>query len=139
MLSEAAFRRIVRSSALYDLIMTAAFATPRTYAVMADVLESIHDSTGLTGVVPGIAPDTVFFANLMGSVVIVWSLARILSPEPRLGRLDALARGLFAAWMIHAMLRGVSTILIGFLIVELGWMLVQLLPFRSEAAATPTR
>ncbi len=30
------------------------------------------------------------FVNLLGSVVVVWSLARILSPSIRLGRLDGI-------------------------------------------------
>jgi len=39
----------------------------------------------------------MMLANLLGSVVMVWSLARLPGPTLRLGRLDDVARFLFAA------------------------------------------
>ena len=133
MLSEHAFRRIVRASAVYDLVITAPFATPWTCAAVLKLLANIDDRLGLAGTAPDVSPSSLLFANLMGSVVIVWSVARAMWPEPRLGRLDAVARGLFATWMVYAATHGVSSILGGFLVIELSWMVLQLLPFRSAA------
>jgi hypothetical protein len=46
----------------------------------------------------------VMFANLLGSIVIVWSILRIRNPEPIYGLYDGVARGLFLAWMLYYLL-----------------------------------
>ena len=61
----------------------------------------------------------VLLANLLGSVVVVWSVARIVAPSLLLGRLDGVARLLFAAWQIYAVAHGANAIVLGFTAFEL--------------------
>ena len=72
------------------------------------------------------------FANLLGSVVVVWSLARVLSPSIQLGRLDGVARFLFAAWQVNAFLSGANAIVLGFTFFELIFGVLQLLPVEKK-------
>jgi hypothetical protein len=133
MLSEPVFRRIVRASAWYDLAVTAPFATPWSLNWILSCLTQIHYALGLTGDVPPLTLGTTLFANLLGSVVVIWALVRIRSPLPWLGRYDAVARGLFALWQLHAVFEGASTVLVAFAVIEVAWGIAQVLPFRSMA------
>lgn len=134
MLSVAAYLRIVRASAAYDLLVTAPFATPWSLALFLQAMARLSAALKLPRPPPVYSIELGFFANLMGSVVIVWSIARLLGPSVRLGRLDALARVLFASWMIYAAAHGASSLLLGFLPIELGFGLAQLAPVRRAAA-----
>ena len=71
-------------------------------------------------------------ANLLGSVVVVWSLARWLQPSVQLGRLDALARALFAIWQIYAVMQGASAIILAFTVFEIVFGVLQMARVRSE-------
>ena len=132
MLSKPAYLRIVRASALYDLVVTAPFATPWTFGVLAGLLHQLHDGLALPGQLPVPDPMHVLFANLMGSVVIVWSLVRLHLGQALLGRYDAAARILFSLWMIQALASGFSFVILPILIVEIGFGIAQLLPFKNE-------
>jgi hypothetical protein len=50
-----AYLRAVRTSAWYDLVVTAAFATPWTYALVHDALSELGDALGL-GTLPAVDP-----------------------------------------------------------------------------------
>ena len=101
MLSVSAFRRVVRASAIYDVLMTAAFATPWTFLLLREQLSSLNVSLG--GVpLPVFEPFHLLISSLLGSVVMVWSVLRIVDPQPRFGRYDAAARYLFSTWMAWA-------------------------------------
>ncbi len=76
-----AYLRVVRASAWYDLAVTAGFATPWTYALVHDALSSCGNALGL-GALPELDPWQILFANLMGSVVVVWAVLRIVGPLP---------------------------------------------------------
>ncbi|MGZ3416850.1 MAG: hypothetical protein ACXVEF_16505 [Polyangiales bacterium] len=118
--------RIVFASALYDLIVTAPFATPWTAQHSFGMLGRAHAALGLSGVVPSLSdPFALLFANLMGSIVVVWSVVRLLSPTPRLGAADTAGRALFSLWMAFALAHGASSILVGFLVLEIAWAIVQ--------------
>ena len=91
---ESKYRQLVRASAIYDVIATAAFATPWTFHLL-------HQTLGLISPLPAFEPLHVFFVNLLGSIVLVWSALRILRPEPIFGLFDAVARGLFLFWQIY--------------------------------------
>ncbi|MFF3148331.1 hypothetical protein ACFVRU_43135, partial [Streptomyces sp. NPDC057927] len=67
-----AYLRAVRASAWYDLVVTAGFATPWTYALVHDALSSSGNALGL-GTLPELDPVQTLYANLMGSVVVVWA------------------------------------------------------------------
>lgn len=67
----------------------------------------------------------MLLANLLGSVVVMWSLARVLAPSVLLGRLDAAARWLFALWQVYAVLHGANAILLLFTVAEIGFGVLQ--------------
>jgi hypothetical protein len=130
-LSAIAFRRIVFGSALYDLLVTAPFATPWTFALTHGQLSAIN--RGLGGeALPPFAPFHVLFACLLGSVVLVWSVLRLTDPQRRFGRYDGVARMLFSAWMAWALTQTGAPLLWLFIVPEFAWGVVQWLP--AEAA-----
>ena len=126
---------IVRASAWYDLLVTWPFATPWTFVWLYGSMGALAQALGLPGTVHPLDATHVMFANLLGSVVVVWSLARVMSPSVRLGRLDGLARFLFAAWQVNAYLSGASAIVLGFTFFELVFGVLQFFPVKDEAMA----
>ncbi len=126
---------IVRASAWYDLLVTWPFAMPWTFVWLYGSLTALAQSLGLPGTVHPLDASHVMFANLMGSVVVVWSLARVLTPSVLLGRLDGIARFLFAAWQVNAFLAGASAIVLGFTLIELVFGVLQFLPVEDKATA----
>ncbi|WP_277209308.1 hypothetical protein [Isoptericola croceus] len=118
--------RIVRLSAAYDLLVTAPFALPWTAALVLSGLAGAHATLGLGGAAPD--PGDVFvllFASLTGSVVTVWALVRLWRPSLALGLADSVARALFALAMVVALASGASTVVVGFLVPEILWGVVQ--------------
>lgn len=134
------YLRTVRASAWYDLVVTAGFATPWTYALVHRALSAGGGAAGL-GALPPLEPMQVLFANLMGSVVIVWAALRLVRTLPVHGLLDGVARLLFASWQAYAVTHGAPALLWPFFAVELTLGVVQLVPWwrtrRMERAAGP--
>ncbi len=126
---------IVRASAWYDLLVTWPFATPWTFVWLYSQLAMLAQTLGLPGVLHPLDATHILFANLLGSVVVVWSLARILSPSVQLGRLDGVARVLFALWQINAFLSGGSAIVLGFTLFEVAFAVLQFWPVTQTAKA----
>jgi hypothetical protein len=126
------YRNVVRGSAWYDLIVTAAFVTPWSFALVHQLLTALN----WPGELPAFEPLHMLMANLLGSVVCVWAVLRIRDPQALYGRYDAVARFLFAAWQGYALLRGASSILVVFLVFELAWGVVQALPICGEGACS---
>jgi hypothetical protein len=120
-----AYLRLVRSSAVYDLIVTAGFATPWTFTLLHAALDAASGALGLRGF-PALDLMQVFYANLMGSVVVVWSLLRVVRPQVIHGLFDGIARVLFSSAMVYALAHGGPELLWGFLIVEAAWGVLQL-------------
>ncbi|MEW2175085.1 hypothetical protein AB0890_01910 [Streptomyces sp. NPDC005406] len=123
-----AYLQVVRASAWYDLAVTAGFVTPWTYALVRGALSSLGDRLGW-GMLPEPEPWQTLYANLMGSVVVVWATLRIVRVLPVHGLFDGVARILFSAWMAYALAEGASRILWPFLTVEIVWGIVQLAPW----------
>ncbi|GAA2161498.1 MULTISPECIES: hypothetical protein [Glycomyces] len=123
--TQPAYLRLVRASAVYDLVVTAGFATPWTFALLHTALDAASGALGLRGF-PELDLMQVFYANLMGSVVVVWSLLRLVRPQVIHGLFDGIARVLFTASMISALAHGGPEILWGFLVVEAAWGAAQL-------------
>ena len=120
------YLKIVRLGALYDLIVTFPFAFPKLCEWEIGMLKNLHLQLGLTGSVPDFQPLHYFFINLMGSVVIVWSLLRLRHAQAIFGWYDGLARSLFAAWMLYYLIAFRITGLVWFLFVpEITWAAVQ--------------
>lgn len=132
MWTNAQYRKLVRASGWYDLLMTMAFVTPWSFLALHGLLEQLALALSLPGDLPPFEPMHMLLANLMGSIVCVWSLLRIRDPQPAFGRYDALGRFLFATWMAYALAQG-GTMLIGvFLFFELAWGVAQWLPVRAD-------
>lgn len=126
-------RRAVRASALYDLLVTWPLVLPWTQGAMHALLAALHQRLGLSGQWPALDPMAQFFAGLLGSLVLVWSLARWRSPSDHLGRWDVASRLAFAAWQLAAVAGGLSPILLAFTAFELGFALLQRPCFRRAA------
>jgi hypothetical protein len=119
-------RRTVRISAFYDLIVTAGFALPFAAPAVFEGFEVLHAALGLPGSVPDAGdPYTLMFANLMGSLVVVWSVFRLARPSRAAGAADTAARILFSLGMAAALIQGGSPLVLGMLILEVLWALVQ--------------
>ena len=126
------YRRLVRGSAWYDLIVMAAFVTPWGFTALHGALSALSAMLELPGGLPAFEPTHRLMANLLGSIVCVWSVLRIRDPQPQYGRYDAAARFLFATWQAHALMQGATPLLAVFLAVELAWGVAQVLPIRAE-------
>lgn len=125
-MTDSTVRRVVFFSALYDLLATWPFATPWTATWLSGQLGALHLQLGLAGSAPSLdSPTALLFANLMGSIVTVWSLLRLLRPTTELGAADTAGRVLFSTWMMFALLHGASPVLVPFLVLEVAWGLVQ--------------
>ncbi|WP_372983706.1 hypothetical protein [Microbacterium sp.] len=125
-MTESTMLRVIRISALYDLVVTAGFALPWSAVLIFGGLDQAHEALGLTGTTP--SPDDVFtvmFANLMGSIVVVWAAFRIVRPSTAAGIADTAARMLFSLGMATALLYGASPLTGIMLALELVWALVQ--------------
>ena len=115
------------AGAAYDLVASAAFATPFTAGAVFAAFADIHDALGLPGD-PAPRPDTMslVFATLFGTVVVMWSIARLRRPEPLLIGIDTAGRVMFSVWFTWALWHGQTPILALFLALELFWGAVQL-------------
>jgi len=138
MVSESTFVRIVRASAWYDLIVSAPFATPWTFAWLHQALSAVALALGIGGL-PAFEPTHVLMANLMGSVVCVWSVLRIRQTSVALGRYDGVARWLFAMWQAVALASGASLLIVPFLVIEVSFGLLQSLPVGCVPGQVGTR
>ncbi|GAA2391735.1 hypothetical protein GCM10010420_15030 [Streptomyces glaucosporus] len=134
--SRPAYLRVVRASAWYDMVVTAGFATPWTYALLHRAMSWLGEEFGL-GAFPALDPMQTLYANLMGSVIVVWALLRIVGPLPVHGLFDGAARALFAMWQVHALAHGATRLLWGFLVVEVAFGVAQVLPWwRARTGVT---
>jgi len=129
------YRRLVKGSAWYDLIVTAAFVTPWSFVALHGVLSSVSQAFNLSGELPPFEPMHMLMANLLGSIVCVWAVLRIRDPLQVYGRYDAVGRFLFSAWQLYALLHGASSLLAIFLFFELAWGVAQVLPVRASSRA----
>lgn len=128
--SPAAYLRLVRASAVYDVIATAPFATPWSFAWNWRQLSALNVRLGGAALAPfDIYPTLI--ACLMGSLVLVWSALRLARPEIRLGRFDGAARFLFSTWMAWALMQTRQPLLWLFLVPELAWGVAQWWPVRA--------
>ena len=124
------FLRLVRASGVYDLLVTALFATPWTFALAHNQLSATNQALGGTAL-PVFAPFHILFACLLGSVVLIWSLLRIADPQQRFGRFDGAARMMFATWMGWALITTGEPLLWIFILPELAWGIAQWWPVRK--------
>lgn len=127
--STTVYRKIVRASALYDLLLTAPFATPWSFALVHAQLDRVNQALG-GAALPAFTPFHMLFACLLGSVVLVWAVLRLRDPQPLYGRFDGVARLLFTTWMLWALHATGAPLLWLFVMPELAWGVAQWLPIR---------
>jgi hypothetical protein len=132
-LSTPAYLRTVRASALYDLLLTAPFATPWSFMWIHGQLSALNRLLG-GAALPVFGPFHILFACLMGSVVLVWSALRLATPRVHLGRYDGATRLLFSSWMAWALAVTGTPLLWLFVVPEVIWGLVQWLPLARDQA-----
>jgi hypothetical protein len=139
-LSSNTYLRIVRASARYDLIVTAPFLTPWSLAYAEARLSLLNVRLG-GAPLPAFDAFQTLFVCLMASVVLVWSLARLCTPNIAMGRYDGVARLLFSLWMAWALGVTGAPLLWLFLAPECAWGMAQFLPVTRAAgvAAYVTR
>lgn len=130
--SPTAFRHLVRASAAYDILVTAPFATPWTFAWNWRQLAALNERLGGAPMPPFDTLPTLV-ACLLGSLVLVWSALRLARPDVRLGRHDGVARFLFSAWMAWALHATGAPLLWLFLVPEFAWGVAQWWPVRGPA------
>jgi len=137
-----AYRKLVRASAFYDIVFTAALATPWTQAPMQALMSRLNVQLG-GAPLPVFEPFHMFIAGLLGSVVTVWSLLRLRHPSRRLGLYDGAARFLFSSWMAWTLAQTGAPLLWLLLVPELAWGVAQWWPLAGrcsspgQAAALP--
>jgi hypothetical protein len=95
------YRKLVRFGGLYDLIASFPFALPGLVSMQLATLEKIQHALGLSGQFPLFEPVHLFFLNLMGTIVTIWSVLRIVKPEPLFGLADGIGRFAFAGLMLY--------------------------------------
>lgn len=126
------FRRIVFFSALYDLLVTLSFATPWSFALVRQQLSSLNQVLGGASL-PSFEGFHLLLANLMGSIVVMWSVLRLRHPEPLLGRYDGAGRFVFAGWMAWTLHVTGAPVLWLFVLPELAWGIAQWWPLAGAA------
>ncbi len=85
------YRNVVRGSAWYDLIVTAAFATPWSFAALHGVLTALSQKLNLPGELPPFEPVHLLMANLLGSAAGLW--AACLGAPSYVGGVDDVGPG----------------------------------------------
>jgi hypothetical protein len=135
-----------RVGGLYDILVTAVFATPWTAAFMLGLLAAAQEMAGLPGEpMPAFGTSHLLFVTLFGVVVTMWSVVRVLRPTAFLITVDTVGRAVFATWFVWALLAGHSTVIVAFLVLELTMLVLQALGVRralrldaeAEASAGP--
>jgi hypothetical protein len=137
-LPHSTFLTVVRASAAYDLLLTAPFATPWTFAFAHAHLSALNSRLG-GDALPAFGPMHVLFACLMGSIVLVWTVLRLRAPSVRLGRYDGVGRFLFSTWMAWALAVSGIPLLWLFVIPEFCWGVAQWLPVDVQSGSSTDR
>ncbi len=132
------YRKIVKMSAIYDVVMTFPFVFPVVALWHINLITDIHRQYAFGGTVDEFLPLHLFFVNLMASVVLIWSAIRIYKPAPILGLYDSFARFLFSFNMLYYLLiHDVTSILWVMFIPELTWGLIQFFGYLSAKNKVP--
>jgi hypothetical protein len=137
-MNKSTYKKIIRASAIYDVLMTFGFAFPILVVMNINTISSIHTQFSFSGSIPEFLPLHLFFVNLMGSLVLVWSVLRIAKPEPVFGLFDSIARFLFSFNMFfYLLVYDVTGLLWLFFIPEFIWGLVQFWGYFYSQERTP--
>ena len=128
------YLRITRASALFDMLIIAPFATPWSFGLLYPQLSNLNVWLG-GGPLALFAPIHILITCLMGSLVLLWSVRRLLEPSLALGRYDGAGRFMFATWMLWALAQGGLPLVWLFLVPELLWGVAQWWPVAPTRTA----
>lgn len=128
------YLRITRASALCDILIVAPFATPWTFGLLYPQLTRLNLWMGGPALA-SFAQIHILITCLMGSLVLLWSVRRLLEPSLALGRYDGAGRFLFATWMLWALAQGGLPLLWLFVGMEVLWGLAQWWPVAPSRTA----
>lgn len=134
-ISQSNYIKVIRASAWYDVAVTALFATPWTFTLVHEATSRFNQLLG-GAALPAFGPLQTMIASMMGTVVLLWSVLRLVEPTVRLGRFDGTGRFLFAAWMAWALSASGAPVLWLFVVPEFAWGVVQWWPVAGQAAAS---
>jgi len=129
------YLRLVRASALYDLLVTSALATPWTLPLAHGLMSHLNARLG-GAPLPAFEPFHMFIGGLLGSIVTVWSLLRLIRPSLLLGRFDAAARFLFSGWMAWTLAQTGTPVLWLLLVPEFLWGVAQWWSVERDTSTT---
>lgn len=119
-------RRIIFWGAAYDVLVTAAFATPWTAAPLLRLLSQLHAQWGLAGTaLPMVDPVSMIFVNFSGTLVLMWGGLRLFRPNLLNGAIDSAGRLAVALWIFLAVQAGATAISLPLLFGELIWFTLQ--------------
>ena len=110
-----------------DLAVTLPFALPVISYWLIGYIYHLDQQMMMQSPVPTFEPVAMLFVNIMGVLGVVWALARLATPTEALARMDALARVIVAALIIHAITWGATPVLWLFVMSELMGSAVQLI------------
>ena len=128
--------RAGRIGAIYDLAVTAPFATPWTAAVVLSVLGKLHESLELPGdAMPAFDTSHMLYVTLFGIIVTLWSIVRVLRPIPLLIAADTVGRAAFSLTFIWTLTQGHSAVVVPFLVLEVAFLIYQALGVRAALVA----
>jgi hypothetical protein len=130
------YLRITRASALFDILIVLPFATPWSFLLLYPHLNAVNQWLG-GAMLPPFAGIHILITCLMGSLVLLWSVRRLMEPSLALGRYDGAGRFLFATWMVWALVEGGLPLVWLFLVPELLWGVAQWWPV--SPSRTPRR
>lgn len=120
----------MRYSAIYDVVMTFGFAFPVLVVWNIGLFADVHVQYAFSGSIPEFLPIHLFFVNLLGSLVLVWSGIRIYRPCVMFGLYDSFARFLFSFNMLYYLLiHDVTGILWVMFVPELTWGIIQFIGY----------
>ena len=124
--------RAGRIGAIYDLGVTAPFATPWTAALVLNVLGQLHNSLALPGdVIPAFGTSHLLYVTLFGIIVTLWAAVRLIRPIPLLIAADTVGRAAFSMTFLWALTQGQSTIVMPFLVLEVAFLVYQAIGLRA--------
>lgn len=117
-------RKLVRASAAYDLVLTAPFATPWTFAFAHGQLSALNEALG-GAPLPAFGTMHLLFVCMMGSIVLMWSWLRLRDPQPQFATYDGAGRFLFSTWFAWTLANGGPPLVWLFVVPEFAWGVVQ--------------
>ncbi|WP_312514020.1 hypothetical protein [Massilia sp.] len=132
-LPHTSYLRLIRASAIHDMVQILPFATPWTFALLYAQLSRLNVWFGAAPL-PAFQTVHLLLATLLGTLVLTWTSCRLWAPSLRLGRFDAGARLIFAVWIGWAMLVADMPMLWVFLMPEIFWGCAQCWPVALPSA-----